>query len=55
MECPCKGKIVVLEKDLNWDHPSKKIIYCSKCQRKFTWKEYQTMRCDKLIEMIRKT
>ena len=53
MKCECKGKIIVLEKDLNWDSPSKKIIYYSKCQRKFTWKEYQAMRCDKLVEMMR--
>jgi len=53
MKCICKGKIIILEKDLNWDRPSNKIIYCSKCQRKFTWKEYQAMRCDKLIEMMR--
>ncbi len=54
MDCACGGKIVVLEKDLYWNPPSQRIIYCSKCQRKFTWKEYQTMRCDKLAEMMSK-
>ncbi|MFH1954481.1 MAG: hypothetical protein ABIL06_23050 [Pseudomonadota bacterium] len=53
MKCICKGKIIILEKDLNWDRPSKKIIYCSKCQKKYTWREYQSMRADKLIEMMR--
>jgi len=53
MTCPCGGKIIVLEKDPNWDRPSKKIIYCSKCQHKYTWKEYQALRCDKLVEMMK--
>ena len=40
VKCSCGSKIIVLEKNLNWER-SKKIIYCSKCQRKFTWKQYR--------------
>jgi hypothetical protein len=52
MDCTCGGKIIILYKEPE-EKPRNKIIYCSKCQRKYTWKEYQAMRCDKLVEMMK--
>ena len=54
MDCTiCGGKIKRQVPDrLKGDYgPSK--IYCLSCGKQYTWKEYQAMRCDKLVEMMR--
>jgi len=49
--CPCGGEI----KKSTIDYPNINVtlIYCKKCKRTYTWKEYQTMRANKLIEMMK--
>ena len=59
MKCPCGGKIKSYIPDYLKDDPSYipqylflHLIFCNKCGEEYTWKEYQEMRCDKLVKMM---
>jgi len=55
MKCECGFKIIISTPDYLKDDPPypERKIYCLSCHKQYSWKEYQAMRCDKMVEMMR--